>query len=222
MTINEQYERLYHDKSEEQGLYEAWKALIAVANEEFLARQEAERRRLKRKKPLSILKDGAFLKALKEELLAKHRPAVDAAEQAWKDAKERRKDALLELAGSVTFAPSGPMVELRSAWTSSYETQGYGKHSYARGSLAAMEVALKMRGFSVAINYEQTYDGGRGPFSTGPGGEYKLCANCPEWMFDALSCVVTLKEVVAAQKAAGVNPLVYNPFLPDSLSGRDV
>lgn len=217
MTANEQYERLYYDKSEEEALYAAWKALITVANDEFLARQEAEKKRLKRRKPLSIIKDGALLKALKEELLAKHKPAVDAAEQAWKDAKKRRADTLLELAGSVTFTPTGPMVELRSSWTSSYETQGYGKHSYAKGALAAMEAALKARGFSTEIRYEQTHDGGRGMFSTGAGGEYTLCANCPEWMFDALSCVVTLEDVIAAQKAAGVNPLVYNPFLPDRM-----
>lgn len=125
-----------------------------------------------------------------------------------KDNRERLLDAA---AGYVTFEPVECMHRLKTS--SSYSTQGYGAMTYAKGALEPYADHLRGLGFTVHIREtnQQPPQGQWGCASA----DYELWADCPPWMFDAARRTLTLGSAINSMKHRCINPLVYNPFLPD-------
>lgn len=98
--------------------------------------------------------------------------------------------------------------------TSSSHTYGpQGAMGYAKGELEPWLDMLEAMGFDCHIR-QVGYRRGKGMFAC-DSADYELWANCPEWMFDALSRGLSLDTAIDSMKRRAINPLVYHPFLGD-------
>lgn len=156
--------------------------------------------------------------AIQEEILERFRSSATYKEIMRLDAevdreKENREKLLTAMAEGVVFEPVECMHRVKFSSSYGYSSQGYGAMRYAKGVLEPHADHLRGLGFEVHIR-EVNYQPGTGQFAC-PSADYELWANCPPWMFDAASRRLTLGAAVDSWKARQINPLVYNPFLPD-------
>ena len=129
--------------------------------------------------------------------------------------QDHREKYLKRLASQVEMKPEPNVMHyLATASSYCYGSQGYGAMKYARGNLEPFLDMLVAHGFDAHIR-QTNYRRGAGMFAIDHC-NYELWANCPEWMFDAARRCLTLGDAVSSMKRRGINPLVYNPFLPDS------
>lgn len=130
------------------------------------------------------------------------------------DREEKNRETLLNtLAEHVAFVPEQCMHRVKVSSSYGYSSQGYGAMKYAKGVLEPYADRLAALGFEVYIR-QVNYQPGTGQFAC-PSADYELWVNCPPWMFDAASRLVTMGDAVDSWKRRCINPLVYNPFLPD-------
>lgn len=128
--------------------------------------------------------------------------------------EEAYRDVLLNTAAErVVFKPVDCMHRLQVSYSTGWATQGYGACTYAKGSLEPYADRLRRLGFTVHIR-ETNYQPARGLCGC-PHADYELWANCPPWMYDAAKRTLTLGDAIKSMKSRQINPLVYNPFLPD-------
>lgn len=127
--------------------------------------------------------------------------------------KENHQKILYKLAPLVKAEPEQCMHMLKSSSSHGYSSQGYGATTYAKGVLVPYQDRLESLGFEVHIR-EVNYQPGRGTFGC-TSATYELWANCPAWMFDAISRCLSMEDAVASWKRRAINPLVYNPYLGD-------
>lgn len=196
-----------------------------------------ERRRYRARKAYRVLADGsrgaderqsAAYRLLDadtfEVLAAPHRAEGDALSARWQAVRPALDAALTEAAQAAPIA-AGPEREVRTVWTSTYSTQGYGASRYARAS--ADMAASELRTLGVDARIERRVLPGapaaRGPWSTyEPGEHFVVLAHLASIADVELvrRRKVPLRAWVAACWAAGVNPRVYDPFLPAGLEER--
>ena len=185
-----------------------------MSHEEWKTRIEAERkaRTPKRRKKLVELPEEWYT-ALRQELFVKHK--IEELDAKQKQLRDTRDEKLSTLCKGVEFEPTSDIQKLDSSSTSTYRSQGYGMHKYAEGALKPMKDALDRKGFTTEIRWKLLFKSDNSKWSTGDTGDYELWANCPPWMYDALERVTTMQDWLDTyKKDAGLNPLVYNPFLP--------
>jgi hypothetical protein len=128
--------------------------------------------------------------------------------------KTEREKYLDFAAGKIGMEPDpNAMHRLQGSTSLSYGSQGYGAMKYARGVLEPLLDMLEGHGFDAHIQ-STNHRRGTGTFAIDHC-DYELWANCPDWMFDAAHRGLSLADAVASMKRRCINPLVYNPFLPD-------
>jgi hypothetical protein len=131
------------------------------------------------------------------------------------EAEKKVREGLLDtMARSVGMVPDQTCsYRLQTVSSGTYGSQGYGAMKYARGALEPLLDMLEGHGFTARILAVNCHRG------TGQFGidhcDYALWANCPPWMFDAANRCLSLHDWADSLKRRCVNPLVYNPFLPD-------
>ncbi len=130
--------------------------------------------------------------------------------------KENRETLLNAAAKDVVFEPVECMHRLRVSYSASYSSQGYGDCTYAKGALEPYADHLRGLGFEVYIR-ETNYRPAEGQWGCASA-DYELWANCEPWMFDAACRTLTVGAAVDSMKARLLNPLVYDPILPDCWS----
>ena len=131
------------------------------------------------------------------------------------DAEQKHREKLLDaMAPSVSFKPVDYFCRLKASSSYTYASQGYGACTYARGALLPWKDHLERLGFETHIRTVNARRG-TGRFAVDHA-DFELWANCKPWMFDAACRLLSLAEGVASLKSRAINPLVYNPFLPDS------
>lgn len=214
MSIQE-YKTLF-EAADLKELKRQYSEFVKTAEQEWRGRIAAEkkRRQPKRKNPDPL--DDAFLEALRIELHAKHDPEPWKAKiKAMEEARDNRLD---ELAEQIEPVKLEAMHRLKTSNTSMYRSQGYGMGKYTRGVLLPYSEKLKELGYDECIRFVQAewYKPG-GMFDCGPCGDYELWANCEPWMFDVIERTLRLDFSLKVLKQNCINPLVYNPFLPDTL-----
>ena len=125
--------------------------------------------------------------------------------------RDEREAVLTELVPQVEFI-GDPLWwwKVKTSSTSTYRSQGYGMHGYAKGALNPMRDWLKQLGFATSVRWKLHFKG-EGPYNCGDGGDYQLWANCPEWMADVAERTLTWET--ASKAMYPLNPKVYNPFL---------
>jgi len=129
-------------------------------------------------------------------------------------AEEIRHGKLLQrMAPHVEMRPDTCWHLLKTSHSDSYRSQGYGALMYGRGVLEPLLDMLERLGFDTHIR-QVNFQRGTGMFAIDHA-NYELWANCPPWMFDAAYRCLSLYDAVASMKRRCINPLVYNPFLPD-------
>lgn len=169
-----------------------------VARKDWDARIDAElKHRFPRKRDRKFLNlDAAWVEELRASILAEHR--IEELENEVRLARNERREMLNELAGGVEFVPQGELIRLQSAWISTYRSQTQ-PELYARGELEPVRARLDALGFCVEVRPDD-YDG------------FVLWADCPEWMFDAITRALTMEEARDAWHRFGVNVKVYWPY----------
>ncbi len=139
-------------------------------------------------------------------------------------------EAGLEALAQVAEIESGPARRFSTTYTSSYSSQGFGASSYARGSAESTVAALKHMGVVAEVRrVVPTPSAGEARSyglsgSTYPSGErFEVWAELASEV-DVAICRrkpgQTLREWVAGCWARGVNPRVYNAFLPHGYEER--
>lgn len=216
-SINERYAEAYEAVEFNRFLDER-RERRRDAQAEFSERIEAEqkKRQPRRRVNFDPLSDE-WIAALRDELLVKYNCEDDDATA--KRMREGREVLLEGLAPHVEFIGE-PLRwwKVDSSSTSTYRSQGYGMHGYAKAALKPMREWLRHLGLVAEIRWRMRFKG-TGPYNCGDGGDYELWANCPEWMADAAKRQLTFDF---ASKAMGrtVNPQVFNPFLPHEMVDR--
>lgn len=162
-------------------------------------------------------KRGPAGAALGEATLAKHKPLLKARADFLYNEVERLKQRLAELAPSAELRRVGPEGEwyyLDSKRAGDYRSQGYGALHYAEGSVQFMADVARAQGFVDGVDLVV--------FTSKTGGEYSddvvLAA---VRVADAVDAEIlrrcpppSLREQVRLCWKRGVNPRVFNPFLP--------
>jgi len=129
--------------------------------------------------------------------------------------KDRQEKLLTHMAPGIELKPDLDFMQvLETSSSYTYGSQGYGAMKYAKGFLEPLLDMLVAHGFDAHIR-QTNYGRGKGMFAIDHC-DYELWANCPKWMFDAAHRCLSLADAVASMKRRCINPLVYNPFLPDS------
>lgn len=192
----------------------ARKAAQAEWNDAIAAEQKrlAPPKKGRKKQPEVKLPDE-FLDNLRAELFAKHK--IEWFDEELKRLEDERTTKLNELADAVILGKHTEMVKLDSSNTSSFRSQGYGMHKYAKGVLIPMQEKLNALGYTTEIRFKLWFKG-EGRWNCGDTGDYELWANCLPWMYDAIERRTTYQEVLLSRKKFGVNNLVYNPFLSEA------
>jgi hypothetical protein len=210
MTINEQYKRAY-EAVEYNKFLDKSRARRKAAQNEFSERIAAEqkRRQPRRRKNFDPLPDN-WVDALRDELLVKCGYELD---ERVKDKMRTERDETLErLAPQVTFFGDFAWWIVSYSSTSSYSSQGYGMHSYAKAAVKPLAAMLDSLGIITSIRWKMLYKG-TGRFSCGDGGDYQLWANCPEWMADAAKHLITF-ETISKAVGRATNVCALYPGLP--------
>jgi len=200
--------------------FRAWKSaerLVMIVPAGWVARAErewrAEHRRLFPRRKTLVYRD--LPEAYRAEVEARLRGEYALYKDNCRARARHLAEVLEALAPHADLTPQPEMIQLRvsSGHTFSGQTQ---PNKYAREALAADEVILAQAGFATRV---EVVDEMRGP--TAYGWEYHvqdfgLFANAAEWQLDAARRRVTMTtgEWIDLLKARGVNPMVYNPFLP--------
>lgn len=169
---------------------------------------KAERARLKRgrKKNGGVTEPPQqWFDALRQAILLQF-PRLERLREQFQTLTEERERTLNTLAGLVelTALPVDAMARVDTSSTCTYRTQTQ-PDVYARGRLVPYWSGLQKRGIPAEIRVtHQQY-----------GSDFELWAAIAEWQYDAFRRALTLDEAVKALKAAGCNPRVYFPFLPE-------
>jgi len=110
---------------------------------------------------------------------------------------------------NVDMTPAESMSVMRSSNTSTYASQGFGAHKYARSALNSDYRILSDAGFTVEVTESES---GRVTY-------FSLMANATDYQLDALRRLDngSLLEWAVRCWKSGTNPKVYNPFLPDGI-----
>ena len=197
--------------------YESLRAMRQKLQSQFDEMQRAEqRRRQPRKKknfdPLPVEVQEEMVKEIKSSAMWAE---VERLEAEIKREKKDREKLLETFAPHVEMKPDkGRMCRLKTSSSCTYASQGYGAMKYAKGILEPLLDMLVAHGFEAYIR-QTNYHRGTGRFAVDHC-DYELWANCPPWMFDAACRQLSLADAVASMKRRCINPLVYNPFLPES------
>ncbi len=144
-----------------------------------------------------------------KDLVAQAQAEQKAAWDLFKKHRERTKEILNQLAPTCELTPNPEMYKVDSSSSDAYRSQGYGACHYAKGALAPSRDLLIKHGFKAKIIMDKENSNEHSTV-------YNLMANLQPFQYDAFGRVTTvsMKEWIASQEAAGVNPRVYNPFLP--------
>ena len=130
------------------------------------------------------------------------------------DQETKNRERLLDAsAKDVVFEPVQCMHRVKVSYSSGYSSQGYGNCTYAKGELESYADHLRGLGFAVYIR-ETNYRPAEGQWGCSSC-DYELWADCPPWMFDAASRTLTMGAAVASMKTRCIDPMVYDPILPD-------
>jgi hypothetical protein len=117
-------------------------------------------------------------------------------------------DLLDKIADNTEISPTKYKRVLKNCHISAYSSQGWGAHKYARNSVSR-ELYLLDKFNGKVVCFKNTY---------------YLVANIEKWQFDALKKkdnTSILQWAVNCWKS-GVNPRVYNPFLPYSIVDKSI
>ena len=129
------------------------------------------------------------------------------------------KEALRELAATIKPVAGELVVDLDEIWVSTYNSQGYGAVSYAKGAAEMRADIARVAGIPVEVVEESR------PYNTGipsvdRSGVYRSFHVVVRVLEDLdlqilkYSPSPSLRESVRLCWARGVNPRVYNPWLP--------
>jgi len=130
--------------------------------------------------------------------------------------RDERETMLAKLAPSVVFAPiSYAWNVVKTSWTSTYGSQGYGMHSYTRAALLPLEKKLQELGFKTHVRFELWHKAS-GRWSCGDGGVYRLWANATDWQADAANRLIDLSFYSMAVGRT-TNLAVLCPGLPPDM-----
>jgi hypothetical protein len=146
--------------------------------------------------------------ALLEGFKAKASPVVDASH-----AKILRLNSLVKRLAQVAVCKSGSQsLDLDTVWDSSYNSQGWGASRYAQGSAEMTADTARFCGIPVEVLREEIPC----QFSKGTLGRYRVVVQVESQVdVEILRRKSTsLRDQVKACWARGVNPRVFNPYLP--------
>lgn len=198
MNPNELYQTIFNDDRQE--LRDIRSRFMREANDMFKSRYVAEqkRRQPRRKNPDPL--DDEFTNQLRARLLEEWAiiNELDALIQAF----DAQKNSLDYLASQVVVEPSQAYHRLKSSFVSTYRSQGYGEHRYAKNALCPLAESLELAGFETHISYVESWDG------------YCLWANCEPWVADAISRRTKFQDTLDSLVRNGLNPKVIYPMLP--------
>jgi len=209
-AYREVYERDYTD--EQNSLFEL--RLLAQRNYEAALLAEKKRRQPRAKVRFKDLPKDVVTEIRDRFLNGPLVAEINRLDAEVKAEKERRERLLNLMAPTVEMKPEDCMHRVKTTTSLSYGSQGYGAQAYARGALEPIMDHMKRLGFVAEIR-RTNFRRGTGQFAIDHA-DFELWVNCPPWMFDAAYRRLSLKDAVASMKARCINPLVYNPFLPDS------
>jgi hypothetical protein len=193
--------------------YKSLRALRKEANDLY---KDALRAEQKKRQPRARV----HFKPLPDEVVGEIRDSIlegplvreiNRLEAELKAEQARRKTLLAMMADGIEPKHDNCMHRVSTSSSYTYNSQGYGAMGYAKGELEPWLDMLEAMGFDCHIR-EVNYKPPQGMFGCGSA-DYELWANCPEWMFDALSRGLSLDTAIDSMKRRGRNPLVYNPFL---------
>lgn len=134
------------------------------------------------------------------------------------EARKRNNERLFDLADAVEIIPTENYYKVKVGSSYSYNSQGYGKETYARGELIPLEASLKAAGLDTHISRVVRYRDDTAKFSCDrEAADFWLWVNCEPYVADAVNRRITIAQACELWKAKQINPFVYNPFLPHHL-----
>ena len=122
--------------------------------------------------------------------------------RAWLDGK------LSDLAKFVRLVPTNDVRQVYEANTSTYRSQGWGAHKYAKQDAEREADVIRRQGFSVDVE-------SRRPIEDCDYTEYRVMANCEPWQYSVCKRRTDVMQWAVDCWRNGTNPKVYAPFLPD-------
>lgn len=165
-------------------------------------------RMIKPKGAMSFAKARTLLSDSYIPIKERYEREVDAWVEEWQATKKRHKDILKDLATRVPPQPGLREELFESVWVSTYSTQGpSGASRYAAGR--AEIIAEEVREYGIQSEVRRT---------VAMGDSYEVIVMVAEELDIQIlryaPAKLTLKEWVRRCWAKGVNPRVYNPWLP--------
>jgi len=178
-----------------------------------LIRSEQKRRQPRQRKIFDDLPPGKRIE-LVEEIKASRLWEEHDRLRSIVDAEEQRRESLLgKYCEKVTHKPLKYFNRLKVVSSYGYSSQGYGAIKYAEGTLFPLKDRLESLGYETHVSKSNIVRSS-GTFSVDHC-DCVLWGNCEPWAFDAAKRSLTLSEMIESFKSRQLNPLVYNPSLPD-------
>lgn len=181
---------------------------------------------------LKLLADEALVASIREDVLKEYGPKRDAAWNAYLAAKRALPGIAKDAA--ILAHPTAPdtMLKVDEVWSSSYASQGFSAEQYAKGSAEMIADRLRLAGIPCVVERYSPADALTGPrVSTSA----RFLVRAAVWCdVDVELCehlpAPSLRQQVALSWQRGLNPRVFNPFLPHGYEqsvgldyqGRDV
>jgi hypothetical protein len=127
---------------------------------------------------------------------------------------DKMNDLLYSLAATVEIIPSEEYFMLQSSGASAYNSQGWGANKYAENALERYKKVLEDKNIEFEIRKKPEWDDAKCDRY-----EFQLWGKLEPWRWDALlRCTkYSLLEWAVGCWRGGVNPKVYNPYLPDAI-----
>lgn len=148
-----------------------------------------------------------------DEVYEKWKSKADILADKYNDFKQKAEAHLQELAKSTAVPTTDEMVEIARASGGSYHTQGYSANKYAMGSAQSDADKAEYHGLRAEVRTieKEKADNWGISYET-----YGVFANTNEQGLALLDFKESppLREQVRLSWKRGVNPRVYNPFLP--------
>jgi len=155
-----------------------------------------------------------------DEIRGEWQPKADALVERWDAASKEMKARMAEAAATEPVPTTDEMVLVDQVWGSSYHTQGFGANTYAENAARHLADKAVHHGLKAEVRVIRTGKGDRWGYQTQ---DYGVFANTTEagWrMLKEHKPEVPLRDWIRACWGRGVNPRVYNPYLPHGIEEK--
>lgn len=194
----------------EDELIQAYRKTCPRSKVKFPNRKEAGRW-LKIK---SLTQKSEEYKEVFEEIVARHHQALDKEIARVQQEKERVDTLLDEMAAQLTPRPGEEWIKVGELSDFTYASMGWGKNKYARKAAEFDLLEAQKQGIEVKIVEVEVGGGKRN--------RYEQWVKCLKVDFEIAKRrrQVSIKEALQWCWNNGVNPRVFNPFLPHGLEEK--